>query len=374
MADKPKVLFATDGIFPHSVGGIQRHSRLLIEALARRQHTEIVVIHPHAGERIFAAYPQVTEVVVDPLPDQGNYLRALYAYSGQVAEVAARFPDHLVYAQGLTVWQGLRGLADRLIINPHGLEPYQPLSLSDWLKGWPYRRIFGRIFRQARRVISLGGSLTPILQGVAGPAKVTVLPNATELPPAEALPQRAAASGAPLKCLFVGRFAANKGITYLLEAAQALAPDDFQVTLAGKGPLYAELKARYQLSHVHMLGFVPDEDLMRLYQTHDVFVLPTLFEGMPTVVLEAMAYGMPIIVTDVGATLELVSPENGFIIAKRSPEAIVEALQTLRQMPPAARQALSQASHARVAAQFTWDAVAARHEALFTDLAVENAT
>jgi glycosyltransferase involved in cell wall biosynthesis len=366
-----KVIFCTDGIFPHSVGGMQRHSRMLIEALAATGAIEIVVLHPHPGERIFAAYPAVEEVALPPLPGNKHYFRELKDYSRLVMAELRKRPDHLVYSQGLSVWVDVAVVQDRLIVNPHGLEPFQALGLKDRLKTWPYRHVFRKLFRRAARVVSLGGSLTGILQRNGRPDHVVVLPNATRL-----LPQPAAdlikTPVRPLRFLFVGRFAYNKGIGVLLEAAQRLNAagyqDRFVLDLAGKGPLFEEMKTRFPLPNVNFLGFVSDEDLDRCYLEDQVFVLPTLFEGMPTVVLEAMARAMPILVTDTGATLELVDGSNGAILPKNDVSGLQAAMQAMLDMPAAAFEAMSGASLRKVQERFTWDVVAQAHLALFRDM------
>lgn len=371
---KREIIFATDGIFPHAVGGMQRHSRLLIEELARQGNFALTVIHPHQGEQVFAAELGIEEIPVSPLPGQRNYLLELYDYSKQVSRVALERPQALIYSQGLSVWHQIDRFGDRVIINPHGLEPYQGLTLSDRLKGLPYRWIYRRLFRQAAKVVSLGGRLTDILRGeVKTPAQqLAVLPNATELPEGdwqqwmEARPER------PLKVLFVGRFAHNKGIDVLMQAIGMLHDQgmgkEFSFTLAGKGPLYEQIRAQYTYPNVSFLGFVSDEQLEDLYRSHHLFMLPTLFEGMPTVVLEAMARGMAIAVTDVGATLELVDENNGFIMEKKSPSSIVVALTGMIELTAEERRIMGEASRHKMASRFTWPRVAEAHTEVFGHL------
>ena len=364
-----KVLFCTDGIFPHMVGGMQRHSRLLVEALAKTGEVELTVLHPHMGVQVFEGMAHITEIALPPLPGKRYYLRELHAYSKQVLSIARQYPDHLIYSQGLSVWAGLDELAPRLIVNPHGLEPYQTLDTTTWLKTLPFRLVFNRIFRKAAHTISLGGHLSDILQQRMGSKKnrLVVLPNATN--PVSLPSDHHKQRGAKLRFLFAGRFAANKGIDTLLSAAQILHQRGFgprfQLALVGKGPLFESMYAQYDLPGVHFLGFVPDEGLDALYLDAHVFVLPTLFEGMPTVVLEAMARAMPILVTDVGATLELVDPSNGIILPKRDPEALATAMQQMIELPDEQFTRLSIRSLEKFKERFTWEAVAGQHLDLF---------
>lgn len=365
------VVFCTDGIFPYSVGGMQRHSRLLVEALAATEELEITVLHPHLGEHIFKDLPHVTEVQLAPLPGKKHYFLELRDYSKLVLDELLLRPGQLIYSQGLSVWVGIDQVKDRLIVNPHGLEPFQVLGRKDQLKTWPYRYIFGRIFKKAAHVVSLGGSLTQILKRVGNADRVVVLPNATHLVqmPEEQLIKK---KSTPLKFLFVGRFAYNKGIGVLLEAAKQLNGEGhqalFELHLAGKGPLFEEMRSRYPLANVHFHGFVSDADLDIAYLENHVFILPTLFEGMPTVVLEAMARAMPILVTDTGATRELVDAENGLILQKNDVQNLMQAMRTMIQMDHSQFGMLSAASLDRVQKRFTWEAVAEAHLRLFREM------
>lgn len=367
---KMKVLFCTDGIFPHQVGGMQRHSRLLVEALAETGLVELVVIHPHPGIQVFNSHPAITEIALPPLPGKKYYLFELWDYSKQVLEIARQYPEHLIYSQGLSIWAGIRTVSERLIVNPHGLEPYQVLGLKDKVKTWMFRRAFDYIFRRAGRVVSLGGRLTPILQSRMGSRanRIVVLPNATQDPG----DLRPIAPPSKMGFFFAGRFAWNKGIGILLEAAKMLNTagyaDRYSLELGGKGPLFEEMKAQYSLPNVQFLGFIPDEELQNCYFRNQVFVLPTLFEGMPTVVLEAMAAAMPVIVTDVGATLELVSAENGRIIEKNNAQDLYDAMRQFIEMDPEPLSQLAHASRQKFLQSFTWQAVAQQHLAAFAQL------
>ena len=366
MSGRLRIAFCTDGVFPHTVGGMQRHSRLLVEELARRPDVELDVIHPHV-ERVFEGSPGVNELRVEPRDPERMYLPDCYRYSRRVAALLAERPQHLVYAQGLSVWHGIASLPNRVVVNPHGLEPWQGLTLKDKLMGIPFRTVFGHLFRHADRVVSLGGRLTRILEGCVPTGRVVVLPNAVNPPP-----PRTRAFDGPLRMLFVARFAHNKGIHLLLQAVRELHAeghgDKFIFNLAGKGPLYEALTRQHQYPGLNYLGFVTDEQLGQLYAENDAFVFPTLFAGMPTVVLEAMGYSMPVIVSDTGATAELVGPDNGFLIPAGSVPALKQALMEFQALPATAKAALGARSHAKVLERFTWPKVAEAHAVLFRSL------
>lgn len=363
--EKTEVIFATDGIFPHAIGGMQRHSRCLIEALAQSGELNLTVIHPH-NIKVFDAFPEIREISI-PFSFDGFYIRKNYEYSKSVYEIIRQQPEAVVYAQGFSVLYGLKKIGKRVILNQHGLEPYQILTLSEKIKTWPMRMMERFQFRHAAKVVSLGGRLTDILQREMRNRrnKIVTLPNAVNPGP----PPQRNFEKSKLELLFVGRFAFNKGINILMDAVEKLNGEGYRdrlhFNLVGKGPLFEEYKKRYAFSNVSFLGFADDDRLMDLYRENDLFVFPTRFEGMPTVVLEAMAAGMPVVVSDTGATSELVDSSNGFLIEANNVRALKWAIQRFYQQTPAERKALSDASYQRVCNTFTWGKVARMHLDLF---------
>lgn len=365
-----KVAICSDGVFPATVGGIQRHTRLLVETLAREHPSlHLVVVHPHPGQTLFPGLDRVEEVTVEPRPERHKYAAECYGLSRRMAEVVRGIPDAVVYSQGLTGWAGAKSLGPRLIVNPHGLEPFQCHTVVDRLKSWPVRVGLRQCFRHAAAVVSLGGGLTDILRKhVPDPNnRICTIPNGVELPADQAPPRPAAE--AELRLLFVGRFAPNKGIPDLLEAVQLVEDRSIGVRLyldlVGTGPLWADLVRQPHSDAVRYHGAVNDAELQRLYAAADVFVLPTHFEGMPTVVLEAMARGLPIVVSDVGATRDLVDSTNGFLVPPRRPSVLADRIVACAVMPRERLRALGAASLAKARTQFSWTEVARRHVALF---------
>lgn len=369
MKSKPLVILCTDGIFPHAVGGMQRHSRLLAEYLARRQNIILMVLHPH-NERVFDPALGIEEHTLAPIDESLNYLAQCYAYSKRVEAFLDKSSPHaLIYAQGLTVWAGIQKFTPRLIHNPHGLESFQVLEVKEKLIGFPFKTIFTYLFRRSRYVVSLGGKLTTIIASRLknSDKTVAVIPNGVE--PKERGVKRA---DAKLRVLFVSRFASNKGIGTLFQAIEALSSmgvvDAFEFHLIGKGPLYEQYLNQNTFPQVYIHGFVSDEALQDHYRQCDIFVLPTWFEGMPTVVLEAMSHGKPAIVSDVGAAAELVNDDNGYLLPPRDSKALVHALLDFKEKDEKEREAMGDSSYKKVLDHFSWDKVAERHEALFYTL------
>ena len=368
--DSLRVALCTDGVFPHAFGGMQRHSRLLAEHLARQGDIRLTVIHPH-NTVVFDPALGITEVRVAPINEKRFYLKELYRYSGRVAEALTKIQSDVILSQGFCVWMDIGEFRDRLIVHPHGLEMFQGLTWKDRLIGAPFRAVLRRIVANAAVTISLGGKLTPLLQAMAarGKGRVVVLPNAVELP--EATTAYPGADG-PMRILFVGRFAFNKGIDVLLSVAERLVReghgDRFRFTLAGDGPERAQMERTGLPKNVELAGKVNDAELSELYAQCHALVLPTRFEGMPTVVLEAMARARPVLVSDVGASAELVGPDNGYLLPPGDHEALHAALLKFAALNNAERTTMGANGSARVRSRFTWPAVTEDFVALFREV------
>lgn len=371
MKRKLQVILCTDGIFPHSVGGMQRHSRLLAESLALRNNVKLFVIHPH-NERVFEGFDAITEIQIEPIDTEKFYLKQCYEYSKRVAKEIDKIDNKaIIYSQGLSVWYNIRKFSHRLILNPHGLESFQVEGFKENITGFVFRELFKYLFDRSRFVVSLGGKLSRILKkNIKKSESVVVLPNGV-------LPKEKASNklNSKIQVLFVSRFAYNKGIGTLFEAVELLNQKsilvDFEFHLVGKGPLFEQYSTGNPWPNVIYHGFLSDEELNQAYADCDIFLLPTWFEGMPTVVLEAMSFAKPIIVSDVGATAELVDSSNGYLIEARNAQLVADALVAFKNLSDERKMQMGENSYNRVMEHFTWNKVAERHEVVFEELARE---
>jgi glycosyltransferase involved in cell wall biosynthesis len=192
---------------------------------------------------------------------------------------------------------------------------------------------------------------------------LVVVRNAIRVPPAA--PMRSPALRAALVdgrpdfvVLTPARLHPQKGHTYLLRAA-AQVPDATFV-LAGDGPLRAELEAEARdLGVADRCVFLGQRaDVPALLAAADLFVLPSLFEGLPVSVLEAMAAERPVVATAIGGTDEAItSEESGLLVPPKDPAALASAIRRLQADPPFAR-GLAAAARARVEREFSSEATA----------------
>jgi alpha-maltose-1-phosphate synthase len=157
-------------------------------------------------------------------------------------------------------------------------------------------------------------------------AAVEVLPYGCP-PPVDRQPHRTPHE--PLRVLYVGGLSQRKGLADLFDAALLLG-SAIQLTVIGRRVGGSCVPLDRALSQHRWLPSLPHSAVLAEMGRHDVLVLPSLFEGLPLVIGEALAQGLPVIATPNAAAEELiVDGREGFVVPIRSPERIAECLERL---------------------------------------------
>ncbi len=172
--------------------------------------------------------------------------------------------------------------------------------------------------------------------------------------------------------LWVGRLVnpvEMKGTKYLIDAVKELVPRYKNLKLVlvgdGSGRRKNEEWAESIKENVVFTGF--RKDVYRLMSAADVFVLPSLCEGCPNVVLEASASGVPVIASRVGAVPDLIEDgKTGIIVNPRSAPDIKQALARLIE-DPSLRREMGTKARERMEKEFTWDAICQKLEGFYRD-------
>lgn len=199
-------------------------------------------------------------------------------------------------------------------------------------------RLVRTVLRRARAVICVSEALAAAARG-CGARDVRVIRNAV------ALPERVDREAEPAEVLYAGRLSPEKGIEELVSATQGM-----NLVVAGDGPLRPLVPSA--------LGFVPHDELARLYARAAVVVLPSHREGLPLCVLEAMAHGRPVVATAVGGIPEVVvDGVTGLLVPPGDAAALRSAVERLL-ADPVLRRRMGREGRRRVAAQCARDRVA----------------
>ena len=159
---------------------------------------------------------------------------------------------------------------------------------------------------------------------------------------------------APRLCT-VARLSGQKGVPLLLEAAAQLkaAGNEFHLTVVGDGELRAEVEAlirHHELSDcVTLAGLASSQEVVRHLKVARAMVLPSFAEGLPVVIMEALALRRPVIVSSIAGTPELVDAQCGWLVPAGSVDELAEAMQEALKATPAQLLQKGEIGRARVA-------------------------
>ncbi len=163
----------------------------------------------------------------------------------------------------------------------------------------------------------------------------------------------------------------NKGLTHLIDAVNLMRYQvsgvRCQVIAVGEGEERKNLENRIRSlgleGTVHLAGFVPEA--ARYLKAFDVFVLPSVKEGLPYTIMEAMAAGVPVVASRVGGIPDLIEHgKSGILVPPKDPNALAQALLDLLDRPERGR-SLAQKARARLENDFRLDAMIARTQAIY---------
>jgi glycosyltransferase involved in cell wall biosynthesis len=197
-----------------------------------------------------------------------------------------------------------------------------------------YDRFTARlVFRHVDLVAPVSDDLARYVQALQPRATVRVVPNVVDTevfhPAAEGQRQSSARGSARL--LTVGALVPKKGQADLLESLALLRRErEVTLDLVGEGESHGELEQRARElglgAAVRFDGERPKEEVAEFMRHADLFVLPSLFENLPCVLIEAMASGLPFIATAVGGIPDLVAETGGGLCPPHDPQALAAAI------------------------------------------------
>lgn len=239
-----------------------------------------------------------------------------------------------------------------------GFQPYD-LALFHKLLG-PVIRL---LWRHAVATIANSAGLQSLGQKFAPELPIGVIPNGVNVATFHPATEKAEHHG-PVRLIFVGRVVFQKGLDVLFRALAALPTElDWELEIIGDGDARPALTLEAaQLGIAPRITFSGWQDraiIAERYRAADLFVFPSRDEGMPNVVLEAMASGLPIVATAIAGSEELVREgENGHLVPTENAPALTDALARLIAQPETCR-AMGRASRERIEREYTWARVAA---------------
>ena len=372
-------------------GGVVRAATDLTRALAEAGHEVHVLttdtLNPTA--RIATPIEIIDDVHVYRVPNWNNALRGKFNLSsprGIAAATRAITADagiELVHChevrtvENLRVTRAARGLGLPIAVSPHGTLPLDT-GRPAIKKGWD--RVFGRgLLRRFDRVIALTGSEAADARtiwgncGVPLPAeRIAIVPNGVHVGDYANLPDpvRFRAQwglGDGPVVLFLGRLHERKGAQFLIPAFAEQIPTARLLMVGPDEGMLATLQAQVQeynlQDRVIFTGLLTGADKLAALAAADVFAMPAVGEGFSMAVLEAMACGLPVLLTP-GCNFPEAAEAGAGLVVERTVPAVVEGLRAL--LLDATRRAnMGRAARELVHARYTWPQVVRQLEQVY---------
>ncbi|MBI4516770.1 MAG: glycosyltransferase family 4 protein [Deltaproteobacteria bacterium] len=310
--------------------------------------------------------------------DPNRPLRQRLAYQARrfielAAEITRNRPRlvHVKATVGINFWQGAgycaiaRALGRRVLLQLHGGD----LDSWYWQHGPWGRSAIRRALRLPSEILVLSQYWRDFIAGLQPGHPIRILPNGVRLEDAQ---PRTWNGSTHLRVVTLGALGERKGHFDILAAAVRLRQQAIRFVFAGAGEFGGEeaaLRARARdlgVEHlVEFTGAVTGPEKWQLLAQSDVFLLPSRGENMPNAVLEAMAAGLPVVCTPVGALRDMMT-EGAMFVPVGNPAAIARALLDLQQSPQL-RVHMGRANRATAESRFAFTAVAAELGAIYAE-------
>ena len=369
----------------------------------------IRVCHLASGDLWAGAEAQIATLLRALKADQRFDLSAIVLNKGRLAEeLAVAGISVTVYDESVGTWTTLRSLASHLnlhrpdIVHSHRYKEHilcafaAKLShnslmvqtyhgLEEHLHGWAEVKmgayttlstVVGKV--AAQRFVGVSQEITAILRRRYAPGKVRCIRNGVDLTRVKAIKSGGAClrnqlgiSSSEFVIGSVGRLTPVKGIEYLIRAvSKNRRSQERKLIIVGDGPLRSALEelAREVGVAGSVLFLGARNDVYDLMGVFDVLALPSLHEGVPMVLLEAMAMAVPIIASRVGGIPEILDDEQGALLVQaRDVDVLADAIETMAN-DEVLRNRLRKAARARVESHFSIERTAALTGDLYCEL------
>lgn len=219
--------------------------------------------------------------------------------------------------------------------------------------------LFKKIFIRADKIQAISTFLAKWAKEMGYRGEVEVIPNGVNAKKFENLNPKA--SGSEIILITTSRLVEKNGVGDVIEALEYL-PESVRFKILGVGPLDKELREKVRKiglqNRVDFLGFVPQSEIPKHLHEADIFVRPSLSEGMGNSFIEAMAAGLPVIATPVGGITDFLKDgETGLFCKVGDPKSIAEKVMEYVNNPELKKRIVNNAKE-MVAQKYDWDLIA----------------
>ncbi|MCH2214502.1 MAG: glycosyltransferase family 4 protein [Flavobacteriales bacterium] len=379
------IAIVTDGITPFVTGGMQRHSHHLVKQLLKRG-VDVSCVHCVYGDSNLPSEQEVIDsfqvnsgnltVYTMRFPSlrniPGHYIRESYKYSCDIYELLEDQWGEFdfIYSKGYTSWRLLEEKKKGKHMAPvgvkfHGYEMFQKnKNLKIRIEQFMLRPPVVFMNRNADVIFSYGGEINEIIERI-GVDSEKIISIGSGIDDSWILEDPISETSIR-KFLFIGRNEKRKGLDDLKAISSEIEKLPVEFHFVGPIPQTKQINSSNCIYH----GEVKEVNALRsIIDSCHILVSPSHSEGMPNVILEAMARGLAILATEVGAVPMMVSNTNGRLIKSRSRKLLVDALNYLAYLPKKQLLDLRKNSLRKIDQNYRWSFVAEQ-----TYKAIEKAT
>ncbi|MDO8873284.1 MAG: glycosyltransferase family 4 protein [Methanoregula sp.] len=363
-----KILRVVSDLYPAVVGGIGIHAHQMSTSQARRGH-EVTVLTLNQNK--LTDNELINGYRVVRFPSYFTICGNSFA-PGLILEILKRkraveiihAHSHLFFSTNVCALARLFHSAP-LIITNHGLIS---ASAPAWLNTL-YKHTFSRVtFHIADHIICY----TPIEKenivklGIDS-KKISVIHNGVDT--TLFTPRVSEKTTGKKQILWVGRFVTGKGVEYLIEAFSqvSIKSPGTHLVLVGVGPEKPAIEERIKKlnlqSSVTFIDYLDNEKLPGIYKNSDVFVLPSLMEGVPRTILEAMACGIPVVTTNLPHLVSIIDGA-GLVVPSKEPTLLSDAILTILEDTFLAEK-MGQRGRKRIEQEYSWEDTVGKVLALY---------
>lgn len=368
-----KILMLTDGVSPFVIGGMQKHSYYLAKHLLKND-IDLTLYHCIYEDNNIDINNKIMDYlnVNDSMKFQakcfmfpklkisipGHYLIESYLYSKKLYnEIINEKKDFdFIYAKGFSAWYSIRkqNKLPKIGIQFHGLEMFQKASsFFNYLEKIMFRSSVKYNLRNANFIFSYGARIKEIHEKL-GCRKDKMFIQHGGVPKGNIIRNNEIKKiKNKVHFLFIGRNERRKGYIELRKALEILIyKKDFHFSFIGEIPISQKLIS----SKITYYGTIKNQDeYINIIDKNDVIVVPSISEGLPTVLLESMARGLVALATDVGAINEIVNNENGYLIEHSNHQEILNKMEEIIELPKQKILVKKQKAREIIYEKFNWE-------------------
>ena len=324
-----KILRVTSNLYPYKISGMGLHAHEMSKEQVKRGHDVVVYttkigswpkreyregyISEHFKPTIKLMNNSFVPVMLPSLIRSRNKFDIIHAHS------------HLFFSTNLCAMAKKLG-SPPLIITNHGL-------ISQTVPLWMHKVYIPTIgkwtLNSADKIICYTDTEKRQLENLGiTPSKITVIHNGINI---NRFVPKEKENSDDVSILWIGRLVPGKKVEYLIDAIKLLVHKitNLKLVMIGEGPSKEKIKRKISDlgldEYIIFKDFILNSELQGVYQNSDVFVLPSINEGIPRTILEAMSCGLPVVCTKLPQLTDLIKG-SGLLVPVRDSQALAEAI------------------------------------------------